>query len=63
MLTDPQNNGPFVYKCDGDDFIFYSKGPNGIDEGGVASRPADDYPIWPLNWRIDKQENANEKKQ
>ncbi len=48
MLIDPQNNGPFVYKHDGDDFVFYSKGPNGIDESGIASRPADDYPIWPL---------------
>ena len=47
MLTDPQNNGPFIYKRDNDSFIFYSKGPNGIDEGGVASMPADDYPIWP----------------
>jgi hypothetical protein len=47
MLTDPQNNGPFTYICDGENFIFYSKGPNGIDEGGVASMPADDYPIWP----------------
>jgi len=48
MLTDPQNNGPFVFKRDGDDFVFYSNGPNGIDEDGVASKPADDYPIWPL---------------
>ncbi|MEA3225891.1 MAG: hypothetical protein U9Q07_08060, partial [Planctomycetota bacterium] len=48
MLTDPQNNGPFVYKRDGDSFVFYSKGPNGIDERGSYSRPADDWPIWPL---------------
>ncbi len=48
MLTDPQNNGPFAYRLTGDSFIFYSKGPNGIDEDGVASKPADDYPIWPL---------------
>jgi len=48
-LADPQNNGPFVYKCDGDDFVFYSKGPNGIDEGGSSSGPADDWPIWPPN--------------
>jgi hypothetical protein len=47
MLIDPQNNGTFVYKRDGDDFVLYSKGPNGIDEDGVASKPADDYPIWP----------------
>ena len=47
MLTDPQNDGSFIYKRHGNSFIFYSKGPNGIDESGVASKPADDYPIWP----------------
>lgn len=47
ILIDPQNNGTFVYKRDCDDFVLYSKGPNGIDEDGVASKPADDYPIWP----------------
>jgi len=52
MLIDPQNNGLFVYKRDGDDFVFYSKGPNGIDESGIASSPADDYPIWPLKIKI-----------
>ena len=44
MLIDPQNNGPFVYKHDGDDFVFYSKGPNNIDEGGSQSGSADDWP-------------------
>ena len=53
MLIAPQNNNPFIYKRDGDDFVFYSKGPNGIDEGGVASKPADDWPIWPLKIRTD----------
>jgi len=48
MLIDPQNNGPFVYKRDGDEFVFYSKGPNNIDEGGSYSGSADDWPIWPL---------------
>ncbi len=52
MLTDPQNNGPFVYRRDGARFIFYSKGPNGADERGSYSRPADDWPIWPLNFKI-----------
>jgi hypothetical protein len=47
MLTDPQNNGSFIYKRTGDDFVFYSKGPNGIDEGGSSSGSADDLPIWP----------------
>ena len=48
ILTAPQNNGPFIYKRDGDDFVFYSKGPNTIDEGGSYSGSADDWPIWPL---------------
>ena len=52
MLTDPQNNGPFVYYRDGEHFVFYSKGPNGTDDGGSYSRPADDWPIWPLNFKI-----------
>ncbi|MHC4352653.1 MAG: hypothetical protein ACYS0H_08040 [Planctomycetota bacterium] len=47
MLTDPQNDGPFVYKRDGKSFILYSKGPNGLDEQGSSSSPADDWPIWP----------------
>ena len=48
MLTDPQNKGPFVYRLSGDSLVFYSKGSNGKDEGGSPSRPADDYPMWPL---------------
>ena len=48
MLIDPQNNSSFVYKRDGDSFVFYSKGSNGIDEGGSYSGSADDWPIWPL---------------
>ncbi len=47
-LVDPQNNGPFVYKRGGDSFVFYSKGPNGVDEHGSYKRPADDYPSWTL---------------
>ena len=52
MLIDPQNNGPFVYKRDGDDFVFYSKGPNNIDEGGSYAGAADDWTIWPLKNKI-----------
>ena len=47
MLIDPQNNGSFVYKRHVDNFIFYSKGPNGIDEGGSSSGMVDDWLIWP----------------
>jgi len=49
MLIDPQNDGPFVYRRDANGFLFYSKGPNGIDEHGSSKRPADDWPIWPLD--------------
>lgn len=56
MLTDPQNNGPFAYICDGDDFIFYSKGPNNIDEGGSKSGSADDWLLWPLKIRTNPTE-------
>ncbi len=52
MLIDPQNNGPFVYKRNGDSFVLYSKGPNGLDERGSSSRPADDWPIWSLRIKI-----------
>ena len=52
MLIDPQNNGPFIYKRAGDDFVFHSKGPNGIDEGGSHSGSADDWLIWPLKIKI-----------
>jgi hypothetical protein len=54
MLIDPQNNGPFIYKRAGGNFVFYSKGPNKIDEGGSHSGSADDWPIWPLSRRTDK---------
>jgi hypothetical protein len=33
-LVDPFNEGGFVYHKTGDDFVLYSKGKNGIDEGG-----------------------------
>ncbi len=60
-LVDPQNGGPFVYKREGDSFVFYSRGPNGIDEHGSYKRPADDYPSWTL--RITKVPAANAEKQ
>ena len=51
ILTDPQNNGPFVYKKTKDGFTLYSKGKNRIDEAGKFSfTPGggpDDWPIWP----------------
>ncbi|MCK4292695.1 MAG: hypothetical protein KAY65_05825 [Planctomycetes bacterium] len=50
ILTDPQNNGPFVYRPTKEGFTLYSKGKNKIDETGrfsFVSGGADDWPIWP----------------
>ena len=47
VLTDPQNNGLFVYKLTDDGFTLYSKGKNNIDEAGRKKDGADDWPIWP----------------
>lgn len=47
-LIDITNGSKFVYIRDGEDFVFYSKGPNNNDEGGSYSGTADDLPIWPL---------------
>jgi len=60
ILIDPQNDGPFVYKRNEDGFIFYSKGPNGRDEGGTSSGAADDYPIWPRKIQTSPAGNAPE---
>ena len=62
-FLDPINGGAFVYVLEGDSFKIYSKGPNGIDEGGrdgyvrALKRSEDDMAIWPSG----KQEAENEK--
>jgi hypothetical protein len=55
VLTDPHNGGRYVYRLTGDGVSLYSKGPNGVDEGGEFRKPADDYLIWP---RHDARPNA-----
>lgn len=53
ILTDPHNNGTFVYKLTDDGFILYSKGKNSIDEDGRKKDGADDWPIWlPKDYKI-----------
>jgi hypothetical protein len=48
------NNNSFVYKLTDENFTLYSKGKNGIDEGGrwgyvrALDRNEDDIAIWPL---------------
>ncbi len=50
IFTDPTNGGPFVYRPDDDGLTLYSKGANGVDDGGVRDRNigADDILIWPV---------------
>lgn len=47
ILTDPHNNGSFVYKLTDEGFKLYSKGPDNIDQDGRYKQGADDWPIWP----------------
>ena len=47
VLTDPQNGDGYAYRLTSDGVVLYSKGPNGVDEGGRWKGPADDKPIWP----------------
>ncbi len=50
IFIDPTNAGPFVYRPGDDGFRLYSKGKNGVDDGGVRDRDigADDILIWPV---------------
>jgi hypothetical protein len=50
LLIDPSNGGEFVYRREGDSFRFYSKGKNGIDDGGLRDKKTktDDYLYWPI---------------
>ena len=47
VLTDPRNGDGYAYRLTSDGVVLYSKGPNGVDEGGRWKRPADDDLIWP----------------
>jgi hypothetical protein len=52
-FIDPTNSQSFVYKLAGDSFTLYSKGKNGIDNGGQQysyhrDKENDDINIWPL---------------
>jgi hypothetical protein len=47
QLADPLNNGEYVYNVANDEFRLYSKGLNGVDEGGEYYQNADDLLIWP----------------
>ena len=52
-FIDPANGQSFMYKLTDDSFILYSKGKNGIDNGGQQysyhkDKENDDINIWPL---------------
>jgi hypothetical protein len=49
VFVDPINGGSFIYKLTDENFTLYSKGKNGIDDGGKHEEEAgaDDILIWP----------------
>lgn len=74
IFIDPVNDGSFVYKLTDDGFALYSKGKNGIDDGGkrerdvatscapdVVDEGCDDLMIWP--WGSKRKENAGGQQQ
>ncbi|MEJ5259109.1 MAG: hypothetical protein WHS88_02855 [Anaerohalosphaeraceae bacterium] len=59
IFTDPLSGGPYVYQPNEAGFRLYSKGRNGLDDGGVYQRrldrktgrtvvEKDDIPLWPV---------------
>lgn len=51
IFVDPINGGSYIYKLTGENFTLYSKGQNGIDDGGrrdfwYENTGADDLLIW-----------------
>jgi hypothetical protein len=61
IFIDPINGGSFVYGLTDDGFTLYSKGKNGIDEGGEWDTKAgdDDWLIWPTRHPKEKEESAD----
>jgi hypothetical protein len=60
-FVDPMNNSSFVYKRTDDGFTLYSKGKNGIDDGGIDSDTEDkggpdDLLIWPHKSKVSRQQ-------
>jgi hypothetical protein len=65
-FVDPTNGDAFVYRLTDENFTLYSKGKNGIDDGGIRTRGsdekggADDIRIWPPETRT-KSKTQQEK--
>ncbi len=62
-FVDPLNGGEYVYRLTDDGFMLYSKGKNGIDDGGEdlhspddANEP-DDILIWPQKLELEDETN------
>ena len=64
-LVDATNGGPFVYRLTDENFTLYSRGKNGVDDGGKRDDEAgaDDWLIWPPKSRKAKEENADDEQQ
>ncbi|MGD0572210.1 MAG: hypothetical protein ABSB11_04235 [Sedimentisphaerales bacterium] len=62
MFVDPINGDSFVYKRTEENFTLYSKGKNGIDDGGKGYSNAkdkgepDDLLIWPHKSKVSRQQ-------
>jgi hypothetical protein len=63
VLTDPYNNGTYIYQITEDGFRLYSIGLNGKDENGrYKLNGPDDWSIWPRGKKSNsKQKDTNSK--
>jgi hypothetical protein len=63
-FVDPINSGSFVYKHTEDGFTLYSRGKNGIDDGGEQGYDTedkgvpDDFMIWPRKSKSSEQQKT-----
>lgn len=57
VVQDPLNQKPFQYRRTDTGFLFYSLGPNGMDDGGQYDMQAgkDDIQIWPPKSRLEDE--------
>jgi hypothetical protein len=68
IFVDPMNGDSFVYKLTEDNFTLYSKGKNGIDDGGKGYSNAedkgepDDLLIWPHKSKVSRQQEQKTEK-
>jgi hypothetical protein len=76
IFVDPLNNDTFIYKLTDENFTLYSKGKNGIDDGGkreissfkdreAKNKGCDDLLIWPIRnkWLKSQEVKEDDKQQ